>query len=79
MIKYNHDLKKWEGLTVEYIKSLESAYPAINVVRELQFRMPLWINNAGKKGHKKQWERFINNWLSRQQSKMEETALLRSI
>jgi uncharacterized protein YeaO (DUF488 family) len=77
MIQYNHDKKEWEGFTVEYIKSLEAAYPMVDVVRELKYRMPLWINNAGKKGKKKKWERFITNWLSRQQAKKEEVNQLR--
>jgi hypothetical protein len=34
--------------------------------------MPCWISNNPKKGRKKLWTKFINNWLSRDQARKEE-------
>jgi hypothetical protein len=77
MIKYNHDTNEWEGLTLEYIQSLEKAYPSINVTDILKHKMPCWIRNNPRKGKKKAWGRFINTWLSRSQAQHDELKLLR--
>jgi hypothetical protein len=71
-IKYNHDTNEWEGLTLEYIQSLEAAYPDVNVTDQLKHKMPCWIRNNPKKGNKKLWTKFINNWLSRSQQQKDE-------
>ena len=64
MINYNHDTNEWEGITVEYLQSLEKAYPKVDVIQEFH-KMSVWIQANPKKGRKKLWSRFVANWLSR--------------
>ena len=72
-IKYNHETEKWEGITVEQVKKFEQAFPDVNVVDILLYRIPCWLDANPRKAQKKQWKRFIVNWLSKQQSQYERT------
>lgn len=66
-ITFNFELLKWEGIGINYVKFLESAYPDCDVVDILTKKMPVWLSSNPQKAHKKNWPRFITNWLSRQQ------------
>ena len=68
-IEFNFELMKWEGITVDQVKFWEEAYPDCDVVDILTKKMPVWLDANPHKAHKKQWKRFIVNWLSRQQDK----------
>lgn len=71
-ISFNFELLKWEGIDVEYVKLLESTYPDCDVVDILTKKMPIWLDANPQKAHKKNWKRFIINWLSRQQQGYEQ-------
>jgi hypothetical protein len=60
---------KWENITIEMVKFWEECYPDVNVVDVLLKRMPPWLRANPEKAKKSKWERFIVNWLSREQSK----------
>lgn len=68
-ITFNLDLLKWEGITVDQVKFWEAAYPDCDVVDILTKKMPVWLDANPAKAHKKNWKRFIVNWLSSQQNK----------
>jgi len=68
-ITFNFDTLKWEGITVEQVKFWEAAYPLVDVIETLARRMPAWLDANPQKAHKKNYKRFIVNWLSRQQDK----------
>ncbi|MEM2963751.1 MAG: hypothetical protein QXQ02_02545 [Halobacteria archaeon] len=53
-----------------YIAKWQAAYPAINVLQELK-AMEAWVASQPKSRWKKDWRRFITNWLSREQDKAE--------
>ncbi len=71
-ITFNFELLKWEGITVDQVKLWESAFPDCDVVEILTKRMPVWLDANPQKAHKKNWKRFITNWLSRQQDRYEQ-------
>jgi len=64
-ISFNFETLEWDGITVEQVKFWEQAYPEIDVVDILTKKMPSWLDaNRGGKAQKKNWKRFIVNWLS---------------
>ncbi len=67
-INFNFSTNSWENITEEDKRIWKEAYPACDIEIELK-RMRAWILSAGAKGHKKNWERFINNWLTRSQDR----------
>ena len=66
-----HDMA-WENLTKEQVKFWEECYPLVDVVDALTKRMPAWLDANPEKAHKKNWKRFINNWLASQQERYEQ-------
>lgn len=66
-----HDMA-WENLSKEQVKFWEECYPLVDVVDALTKRMPAWLDANPDKAHKKNWKRFIVNWLSRQQERYEQ-------
>ncbi len=65
-IIFNFSTKEWENITEEDKKIWKEAYPACDIEQELK-KMKAWVLSAGAKGHKKNWVKFITNWLSRSQ------------
>ena len=68
-VVFNFNTMKWEGITVAQVKLWESAYPDVDVVDVLLKKMPVWLSSNPRKARKKNWPRFIVNWLSRQQER----------
>lgn len=70
-IKWNFDLRHWEGITVEQVKVWEKLYPDCNVVQELTVEMPRWLDKVEgtKKANKRNWKSFIVRWLKKSQMK----------
>ena len=67
-IIFNFETLKWDNLTVDQVKFWEFCYPNVDVVDQLTKKMPAWLDaNADRKGRKKQWKRFIVNWLARKE------------
>ena len=71
-IVFNFELLKWENITIDQVKFWESAYPDCDVVDILLKKMPVWLDANPKKAHKKNYKRFIVNWLSRSQERYEQ-------
>jgi len=67
-INFNFSDKEWKNITEEDKKIWGDAYPACDIEQELK-KMKAWILSAGAKGHKKNWLKFINNWLSNTQDR----------
>jgi len=74
-ICFNFETEKWENITVDMVKKWESIFPDVDVVNILLKRMPLWLEANPRKAHKKNWVRFITNWLSREQSRYDDIRL----
>jgi hypothetical protein len=51
----------------KFVEKWQEAYPAINVLQELR-KAEAWLI-ANPKNSKSNYERFLNNWLSRAQDK----------
>lgn len=66
-ISFNFETLSFEGITVNEVKFWEKCYPDVDVVGILTKSMPAWFYSNPSRAHKKQWRRFINGWLSRQQ------------
>lgn len=54
----------WEGITAEDREQWSEAYPACDLDNQLA-QMTAWLSANPSKAQKKQWRRFIVNWLSR--------------
>ena len=68
-IQFNFEQREFEGITLSQVRFWEDAYPDVNVVDTLTKRMPAWLDANPAKAHKKNWKKFIVNWLSREQEK----------
>lgn len=68
-ISFDFDGLKWSGITVDQVKLWERAYPSVDVVHEILDRMPAWMDANPQKARKKNYKRFIVNWLARQEDR----------
>jgi len=68
-IIFNFTILKWENITVDQVKLWENAYPSLDVIDILLNKMPVWMDANPQKAHKKNFKRFIVNWLSRQEER----------
>ena len=66
-ISFNFDLRAWENISNEDMAIWEKAYPAVDITQELSKMADWLISNPEKK--KKNYRRFITNWLSRTQER----------
>lgn len=70
-ISFDWSTMKFTGLDYEQdIKPWEILFPDVDIVQEFQ-KMAVWLNKfkGTKKVNKRNWHRFINDWLKRQQIK----------
>lgn len=56
----------WEGMTSDKVSELAAAFPSVDVPAEL-LRMSAWLTANPTKSRKRQWLRFVTNWLARSQ------------
>uniref|UniRef100_A0A6H1ZX63 Uncharacterized protein n=1 Tax=viral metagenome TaxID=1070528 RepID=A0A6H1ZX63_9ZZZZ len=68
-IAFDFDSMEWQNITIDQVKFFENCYPDVDVVAILTKRMPAWLMSNPQKARKKNWLRFINNWLSREQER----------
>jgi|GEM_PF-2812113 len=66
MINFDFTSQEFKNITIEDKKRWKEAYPAVNIEIELK-RMREWILANPAKGRKRNYRRFITNWLSRVQ------------
>lgn len=59
---------KWYGINAEDKSAWLKAYPACNIDRQLA-AMSAWLEANPAKAVKRQWRRFIVNWLARSQER----------
>jgi hypothetical protein len=64
-IRLNIEEQEWENITKKDLQKWRQAYPACDVGIELARAAQHIISNPEKR--KKNWRRYITNWLSRQQ------------
>ncbi len=66
-INFDFTTMRWQGLTVEQIDLWCALYPDVDVVNQLKFEMPRWLDkqNGKKVARKKNWKAFIVGWLRR--------------
>ena len=70
-IRFNFELRKWEGITRNQVELWMNCYPDVDVVDHLTRRMVAWLDANPERAPKSRWKRFITGWLSRQQDKLE--------
>jgi hypothetical protein len=70
MISWDWQEMRWKGITMEQIERWEVRYPDINIAQEFN-KMSGWLegHEYTKKAQKKNWSKFIINWLSLAQLK----------
>jgi len=66
-INFDFSLRAWENITDEDIFIWEKAYPAVDITQELSKMADWLLSNPDRK--KKNYRRFITNWLSRAQER----------
>ena len=62
-IIFNFEKRKWENLFLDDIGFWEKVYPDIDVLDLVTNKMVAWIDGNPNRA-KKNWKRFIVNWLS---------------
>ena len=70
-IKFNFKEKKWRGILDEDLKRWKKSFPDVDIEYHIFTRMVDWIIINPRKGRKKNYARFINNWLSDEQEKFD--------
>jgi hypothetical protein len=60
--------KTFAGITPDMVETWTKAYPACDIPQHL-YRMDQWLLSNPAKAHKKNFYRFITNWLSKSQEK----------
>jgi hypothetical protein len=71
-IKFNFETCKWEGLTIKQIVAWEQLYKGVDVFKVITQDMAQWLDkkrNVPSVSRKKDWQRFICNWLKKEQIK----------
>lgn len=70
-VKFNFEAMHWENIPVSQVKLWESLYPDIDVVDQITVQMVRWLDKVKdtKKARKRDWKKFIVNWLKREQQK----------
>lgn len=72
-ILFDFDVLKFEGISLQEVKLWEAAYPDVDVVDVILHKIPAWLASNPHKAYKyRQWKRFINGWLSRQQERYDQ-------
>jgi len=68
-IKFNFNTMKFEGLTVEQMEIWEHLYAPVDVFKTITVDMAQWLDKVKgtKKARKQNWQRFICNWLKKEQ------------
>lgn len=66
-IKFNFKEKRWQGIIKEDLEDWKKSFPDVDIEYHLYKKMINWILNNPRKGRKKNYGRFINNWLSSEQ------------
>ena len=64
-ITFDWNEMKFKGITVSQAQLWEKLYPRVNVVQEITINMVAWLDKmkGTKKANKRNWHRFICNWL----------------
>lgn len=70
-IKFNFKEKKWQGILDEDLERWKKSFPDVDIEYHIFTRMVDWIIVNPRKGRKKNYARFINNWLSDEQEKFD--------
>jgi len=65
-ITFNFETLKFENITVDLVKFWETCYPDVDVIDVILKKTPAWLD-ANPSRAKKNYKRFLVNWLSKQQ------------
>jgi hypothetical protein len=70
-ISFDFDHMAWIGIDVSQVKLWEQLYPDVDVVHEITIEMIRWLDKrkGTKVTRKKDWKRFICNWLKTAQTR----------
>ncbi len=70
-IKFNFKKKQWQGIIDEDLERCKKTFPDVDIEYHIFTKMVDWIITNPRKGRKKNYARFINNWLSDEQEKFD--------
>lgn len=62
-IFFNQTESKWDNISQDDINSWKVLYPCVDIQRELLLMIEWCKSNKNKANSKKQWRKFITNWL----------------
>lgn len=65
-ITWNPLTRNFDGITPDDLQRWTSAFPAVDIDAELK-RAALWVDSNKARGRKKNYFKFLTNWLSRAQ------------
>jgi hypothetical protein len=67
-IEYNWEEFAWDNIGDDIFGRWQTSYPAVNVIEQLK-RAARWVEANPAKGRKKDYKRFLTNWLAKSQEK----------
>ncbi|MFH1625606.1 MAG: phage replisome organizer N-terminal domain-containing protein [Pseudomonadota bacterium] len=74
-VHFDMNLEKWIGITETYINALKEAFPALDIDFQLK-KMKGWLlSNPKKAKSKRDWKKFIYNWLSNEKPGGQSTSM----
>jgi hypothetical protein len=70
-VYFDWEEMKWKHIQVIDVQRWEGLFPDVDVVKEITKEMTIWLekNKGRKTSHKKNWTKFILNWLKRSEEK----------
>lgn len=68
-IRFDFITMKWRGITREQLEFWEGCFPDVDIANVLTKQMPAWLDANPAKAQKKNWKRFIVNWLATEQKR----------
>lgn len=61
---FSYENYKFYGITADDRNEWKEAFPTIAIDQEIA-KAEIWVRNAGNRGKKKLWRKFLSSWLSR--------------
>ena len=74
---FSHESGKFEGITQQDLSDWKTAYPDIDVGKEL-VKATQWLKSNPSKANKRLWRKFVTGWLGRCNDKAENQKAYRS-
>jgi hypothetical protein len=67
-IYFDFETKKFVNITLSQVKFWEGCYPDVDIVDQILFKAPAWLDAYPKRRTYKRWKAFLVNWFRKGQA-----------